>query len=272
MAVRAVRIVYVGHSTVLVEMDGVRLLTDPLLRRRLLHLRRVGEISAQGWSGVDAVLVSHLHFDHLDLPSLRQLGSNVPLVVPRGGKSLLKRNGFTSVTELGTGEALRLGTLTVRGTPALHDAGRMPFGRRVEPQGYVIDGALSVYFAGDTDLFAGMASLGPVDVALVPISGWGPRLGPGHLDPRAAAEAVRRVGASTAIPIHWGTYFPLHMALRGRPAFPERPAVEFAAHMREVAPRVEVQTLRPGEEIVIDKPRAGARRGNENSSADVDRE
>jgi L-ascorbate metabolism protein UlaG (beta-lactamase superfamily) len=188
--------------------------------------------------------------------------------VPRGARDLLERKGFTSVTELVTGEELRLGALTVRGTPALHDAGRTPFGRRVEPQGYVIDGLLSVYFAGDTDLFDGMASLGPVDVALVPISGWGPRLGPGHLDPRAAAEAVRRTGASTAIPIHWGTYFPLHMALRGRPAFLERPAVEFEEHMREVAPDVEVRTLRPGEEIVIERPRAGARPAAENISAD----
>jgi L-ascorbate metabolism protein UlaG (beta-lactamase superfamily) len=258
MAPGAARIVYVGHSTVLLEMDGVRLLTDPLLRR-LLHLRRVGKVSSDTLADVDAVLISHLHFDHLDFPSLQRLGRDVPLVVPRGAAGLVQGKGFSSVTELAVGDELRIGAVAVRGTPALHDAARSPFGRRAEPIGYVVDGPLAVYFAGDTDLFDGMSALGPVDLALVPISGWGPRLGPGHLDPRAAAEAVRRTGASTAIPIHWGTYFPLHMALRGRPAFLERPAEEFEAHMREVAPGVEVHTLRPGEEIVLEAPRAGAR-------------
>jgi len=253
MAAGAARIVYVGHSTVLVDMDGVRLVTDPLLRRRLLHLRRVREVSTQILSGVDAVLISHVHFDHLDFPSLRQLGRAVRLVVPRGAGDLVEGKGFSSVTELDVGEELRLGAVMVRGTPALHDAGRTPFGRRVEPISYVLDGTSSVYFAGDTDLFDGMASLGPIDVALVPIWGWGPHLGPGHLNPRAAAEAVRRTGASTAIPIHWGTYFPLHAALRGRPAFLEGPAEEFSACMREVAPGVEVRVLHPGEETVLEK-------------------
>jgi L-ascorbate metabolism protein UlaG (beta-lactamase superfamily) len=268
MAAGAARIVYVGHSTVLVEMNGVRLLTDPLLRRRLLHLRRVGEVSTQILSEIDAVLISHLHFDHLDLPSLRQLGRDIALLVPRGAGDLVRGKGFRSVTELEIGGELRLGALAIRGTPALHDAGRRPFGRRAEPMGYVIDGSCSVYFAGDTDLFDGMATLGPIDIALIPISGWGPHLGPGHLDPGAAAEAVRRTGASTAIPIHWGTYFPLHSALRGRPAFLERPVEEFEARMREVAPEVEVRVLRPGEQTVVETPRAGARPATENFSAD----
>jgi len=268
MAAGAARIVYVGHSTVLVEMEGVRLLTDPLLRRRLLHLRRVREVPTQALSGVDAVLISHLHFDHLDFPSLQQLGRDVPVVVPRGTRDLVEGKGFNSVTELAVGDELRVGALAIRGTPALHPAGRTPFGRRAEPMGYVIDGSSSVYFAGDTDLFDGMAALGPIDIALVPIWGWGPSLGPGHLNPRAASEAVRRTGASTAIPIHWGTYFPLHAALRGRPAFLEKPAEEFEARMREVAPDVDVHILRPGEEIVSEKPRAGARPAAENFSAD----
>jgi L-ascorbate metabolism protein UlaG (beta-lactamase superfamily) len=262
------RIAYVGHATVLVELDGVRLLTDPLLRPRLLHLRRVGKVAAHVSDGLDAVLISHLHFDHLDFPSLEQIGRDVRVVVPRGAGRLVEGKGFGSVTELAVGEELRLGTLAVRATPARHDAARMPFGRRAEPMGYVIDGSCSVYFAGDTELFDGMASLGPIDIALVPISGWGPHLGPGHLDARDAAEAVRRTGASAAIPIHWGTYFPLHTALRGRPAFLAKPAEEFEARMREIAPDVDVRILRPGEETVVEKPRAGARSTAENISAD----
>ena len=272
MAAGAARIVYVGHSTVLVEMEGVRLLTDPLLRPRFLHLRRTDAVLRPALDEVDAVLVSHLHFDHLDLPSLRLLGREVRVVVPRGAGDLLARKGFTSVTELDVGEELSLGALAIRATPAHHDSGRMPFGRRVEPIGYVIDGPSSVYFAGDTDLFEGMATLGHVDIALIPIAGWGPKLGPGHLDPRGAAEAVRRTGASTVIPIHWGTYFPLHTALRGRPAFLELPVVEFEAHMREVAPEVDVRVLRPGDEVVLEAPQEGARPAGENLSAEDDRQ
>ena len=252
MAVGAVRIAYVGHSTVLVEMEGVRLLTDPLLRSRLLHLRRTDDVARPLLEELDAVLVSHLHFDHLDLPSLRLLGRDVRVVAPRGAGDLLARKGFSSVTELDVGEEIRVGALAIRGTPAHHDSGRMPFGRRVEPIGYVIDGPCSVYFAGDTDLFDGMTDLGRIDIALIPIAGWGPKLGPGHLDPRGAAEAVRRTGASTAIPIHWGTYFPWHTAWRGRPAFLELPVAEFEAHMREVAPDVDVRVLRPGDDVVVE--------------------
>jgi L-ascorbate metabolism protein UlaG (beta-lactamase superfamily) len=249
MAVGA-RILYVGHATVLVDMDGVRLLTDPLLRPRLLHLRRVGKADAARPADVDAVLVSHLHFDHLDIPSLRRLGADTPVVVPRGAAGLLEGKGFTSVQELEAGEEIDIGGVTVRGTPAEHESGRIPFGAHAQPIGYAIKGSRSVYFAGDTQVFEGMAALGPVDVALVPIWGWGPSLGSGHMDPRAAARAVQLLQASIAIPIHWGTFFPLHTALRGAPSFLDAPAEEFRACMREAAPAIDVRILRPGEETV----------------------
>ena len=245
---------YVGHATVLVDMEGVRLLTDPLLRPRLLHLRRAGRVDATVLRGVDAVLVSHLHFDHLDVPSLRLLGRDLPIVVPRGAGRLLRRRGFTSVRELEDGDETRVGGVTIRGTPALHDSTRRPFGARARPLGYSIRGSRSVYFAGDTDVFADMAALGPVDVALVPIWGWGPSLGAGHMNPRAAAEAVRLLQASVVVPIHWGTYFPLQSALRGIPKFLEDPAAEFTTRVREVAPDVDLRVLRPGEETIVEAP------------------
>jgi len=251
MGVAAAHITYVGHSTVLVDMDGVRLLTDPLLRPRLLHLRRVGKVDASALRDIDAVLISHLHFDHLDVASLRQLGRDVPVVAPRGSGRLLKRKRFRTVTELGVGDELRIGDLVIRGTRALHDPGRVPLGRRVEPMGYVLAGSRSVYFAGDTEVFEGMAALGPLDVALLPIWGWGPSLGPGHMNPRSAADAARILRTSIAIPIHWGTYFPLDTGLRGAPDFLDAPPEEFRAVMREVAPDVEVRVLRPGDQTDI---------------------
>jgi L-ascorbate metabolism protein UlaG (beta-lactamase superfamily) len=249
------RIVYVGHSTVLVDLDGVKLLTDPLLRPRLLHLRRVGRVETRALRGVDAALVSHLHFDHLDFPSLEKLGRDLPVVVPRGAGGLLRKRGFRTVSELAVGEELRIGGLTVAATPAVHDSNRIPFGARAEPLGYTIRGSRSVYFAGDTELFDRMAALGPVDIALLPIWGWGPALGGGgHMNPDDAAKAAVLLQASTVVPIHWGTYFPIHSGLRGHPPFVDAPATEFVARMAEAAPSIEVRVLRPGGEALFQSP------------------
>ncbi len=247
----AAQIVYVGHSTVLVELDGVRLLTDPLLRTRMLHLRRVGPVDLEPLQKPDAVLISHVHFDHLDFPSLMRLGRDTRIVAPQGAGRFIARKGFTEVSELGIGQELRIGALVVRGIPAIHDSARRPFGVRAVPMGHMIEGSRSVYFAGDTDVFDGMTELGPVDVALLPIWGWGPSIGDGHMSPKEAADAARLVQASLAIPIHWGTYFPFQNALRGVPSFVEWPAQDFVKRMESVAPEAEVRLLRPGEKTSI---------------------
>jgi L-ascorbate metabolism protein UlaG (beta-lactamase superfamily) len=241
------RIDYVGHATVLVDLDGVRLLTDPLLRNRVAHLRRSAPVSVRAHRGIDAVLVSHGHYDHLDLPSLEKLGKNLPVVVPRGLGGLLRKRRFESVLEVEAGDALAIGSLRIRAVHADHDGSRGPFGATADPVGYMIEGRQSVYFAGDTDLFEEMRELGPVDVALVPIWGWGPGLGGGHLDPGRAAEAVARIRPRVAIPIHWGTYYPIHLGLRRVPAFVDLPPLEFLAAMKETAPDVEVRVLGVGE-------------------------
>ena len=245
------RIEYVGHSTVVVDLDGVRLLTDPLLRNRVAHLRRTVPVDARALRGVDAVLVSHAHYDHLDLPSLERLGKKLPIVLPRGLGGLLRKRRFESVLEVERGEVVHVGALEVRVVPALHDGGRGPFGVTGEPVGYVVSGSRSAYFAGDTELFEGMAELGPVDVGLVPIWGWGPGLGAGHLDPKSAAEAVALVRPAAVVPIHWGTYFPIHLGLRRAPRFVELPPVEFVAAVSTAAPEVDVRVLRPGESVEL---------------------
>jgi L-ascorbate metabolism protein UlaG (beta-lactamase superfamily) len=96
-----------------------------------------------------------------------------------------------------------------------------------------------------------MAELGPLDVALVPIWGWGPGLGPGHLDPAGAAEAVALLRPRVVVPIHWGTYFPIHLGLRGAPSFLETPPDAFLAALAEVAPASDVRVLRPGESVDV---------------------
>jgi L-ascorbate metabolism protein UlaG (beta-lactamase superfamily) len=187
---------------------------------------------------VDAVLLSHVHYDHLDRPSLRQLGTDVMVVVPIGARRLLR--GFSDVREVDVGDDLRIGAVSVHATPAEHRSARLTL-RTTPSLGFVVSGSRRVYFAGDTDLFEGMAGLaGSLDVALLPVAGWGPKLGPGHLDPLRAAQALRLLRPRIAVPIHWGTLSPFHRSTSADP--PEA----FRRHADELAPQVEVHVLEPG--------------------------
>ena len=239
------RIRWVGHSTVLVELDGVRLLTDPLLRERVVMLRRTEPLDVNDLGDLDAVLVSHIHYDHLDIGSLRRLDEDPKIVLPRGASPLLRRRGFDSLTELEAGEETTVGALTVRAVHAEHDSARL-FGLKTNALGYVISGSKRVYFLGDTGLFPAMAEIAPgTDVALVPIWGWGPSLGEGHLDPQSAAEAARLISPTLAVPIHWGTYYPVSLR-RSEREFLTAPPLEFAAATAELAPDVDVRVLPVG--------------------------
>lgn len=235
---------WVGHSTVLVELDGVRLLTDPLLRERVVMLRRAEPLDLASLEDLDAVLISHVHYDHLDLGSLRKLPGAKALVMPRGGASLVRRLP-APVHELEAGQSVEIGSLTVEAVHAEHDSTRLP-GKKTEALGYVVSGSKRVYFLGDTDLFPGLAEVAPKsDVALVPIWGWGPSLGTGHLDPRRAAEAVALIRPRVVVPIHWGTYYPVTVRKSARD-FLRKPVREFTEAAAELAPSVEVRVLPVG--------------------------
>lgn len=242
-------VTWVGHATVLLEIDGARVLTDPVLRNRVGPLVRLGRPADPHVADrLDAVLLSHLHADHADLPSLRR--AHAPIVAPRGAGRWLSRQGLADVHELGAGDEITVGGLRVRATQAAHGRTRRPLGPRAEPIGFVLGGSRSCYFAGDTDLFPGMADLpGPIDLALLPVAGWGPTLGPGHLDPARAAEAARMIMPAVAVPIHWGTF--ALAAPMSRPADPELPAREFAELVAGGSPAVEVRILSPGETTVV---------------------
>jgi L-ascorbate metabolism protein UlaG (beta-lactamase superfamily) len=240
------RVRWLGHSTVLVELDGMRFLTDPLLRRRVIHLRRAAPLELDELEGLDAVLVSHLHYDHLDLPSLQLLEPGVTVVLPRGAGGLVSRRGFEDVAEVEAGEEVRVGAVSVRAVEAVHEASRL-LGRKAPALGYVLDGTKRIYFAGDTDLFPEMADLAPgLDVALVPIWGWGPSLGPGHLDPRRAAEALALLRPRIAVPIHWGTYYPVQSTRMSPPDYLTEPVETFQRAVAELAPDVEIRVLPVG--------------------------
>ncbi len=240
------RITWLGHATVLLEASGARLLTDPLLRARVAHLRRHSP-PASAPDALDGVLISHVHRDHFDRPSLRLVaGPEVTLVLPRGGTALARGLPFGTVRETVPGEELAIAGARVRAVPAWHDGRRQPGAAPLPTLGFVVDG---IWFAGDTELADGLADLrGGVEVALVPVWGWGPKLGPGHLDPEGAARAVALIAPRLAIPIHWGTYYPYGLRPGGRLEDPPR---RFAAHVAELAPGTRVATLAPGEALSL---------------------
>ncbi len=241
---------WLGHATVLLEIDGVRLLTDPVLGNRAGPLLRIAGRIGRGTPGrVDAVLLSHLHADHADVPSLRRLG-DVPVYAPAGSAAWLRGKRLSEVRELAPGQATSVGALRIEATTAEHSGRRAPLGPEAGTLGFLVGGSTSVYFAGDTDLFEGMSKLaGRVDVALLPVSGWGPTLGPGHLDPERAARAAAAIAPRVAIPIHWGTLALPRPARRA--AEPWRPALDFAALCNRDAPDVQVRLLAPGESTAV---------------------
>lgn len=245
---------FLGHASTMIELDGIRLLTDPVLRPRIAHLRRQVALPGSRVPPPDAVLVSHQHMDHLDLPSIRGFGRDVRIIAPRGAVRLLSGQGFSRVEGLDAGDSVAVGPVLVTAVPAEHDGRRWPFRSGEDSIGFLVEGSRSVYFAGDTDVYDEMAvHLPGVDLALMPVWGWGPTLGPGHMDPEAAAKATGLIRPRLAVPIHWGTLFPIGLG-RWRSHLLHRPPREFADMVGDYSPETEVRVLSPGESTGIDSP------------------
>jgi L-ascorbate metabolism protein UlaG (beta-lactamase superfamily) len=269
-----IAVTWLGHSSVVLDIAGRRLLTDPLLRRHAGILRRRSpHPSEEQWVGSDAVLLSHLHHDHADLRSLRSLGE-VPILTGRRNAEWLGRRGLAGVALEGWRD---LGGVEVRLVPAVHHSRRMPH-RPNDAHGHLVRAPdVTVWVAGDTSLHDDIRRLGSVvgrervDVVIVPIGGWGPRLSPGHLGPEEAAQACSWTQARHAVPVHWGTF---HVPPTGHfGGWMERPAGEFATALRDVAPTCHLVALeqgdtwtwRPGDSgpgVILpgSTPRAGPRR------------
>ena len=249
------RITFLGHATVLIELGGQRLLTDPVLRRQVGPLRRRTPQPVLGpLAGLDMVLISHLHLDHFDPASLRLLDTALPIVGPPGSVRSLGWRGFTDVHEVGPGESLRLGGLDIVATEARHRGTRHPLAHRTSSNGYIISGGgRHVYFAGDTGLFSGMADIwdDPLDVALLPIAGLGPWMPEfKHLSPRHAVQAAELLRPRLVIPIHWGTYhLPGTVLMRLRPDFHRRAPAVFLREALALDPEIRVTMLDPGESL-----------------------
>ena len=254
---------FLGHSTVRVELAGRTVLTDPLLTSGVGPLRRVvAPLTPASWAGVDVVLISHLHGDHLHPASLRLLGHDVRIVVPRGGAAWLRRHGFRRVDELSAGESLSDGDLRITAVRAEHSGHRsgprLTHGPTTESLGHLLDGAGStVYVSGDTgSLSTALGLFSPRHRRqFLPVWGWGPPGGGGLDGARgrgggADPAAGRRAGAL-------GT-----LAMAGMPGCAARSAPGCAGLLEEPPRRVRGRGRRPrpGPHRVIVAEPGGSRR------------
>ena len=218
------RVTFVNHSTVLIQMDGVNVLTDPVWSRRVSPFSFAGPrrhrppgLRFEDLPPIDAVVVSHNHYDHMDLPTLRRIArSHRPsLVVALGNAAFLARHGVAGARELDWWTSILLGSgVRVTAVPARHFSSRSPFDRdRALWCGFVLEGPSgSVYFAGDTGWGSHFEAIGRrfpnLRLALLPIGAYRPRwfMAAAHVDPQDALRAHEALGASTSIGIHFGTF------------------------------------------------------------------
>ena len=248
-------VTWVGHATALIEFGDYRILTDPLLTKRVAHLRRRRSPASTDVNDVDLVLLSHLHLDHLHVPSLNKLNPKARFLTPRGSGALLRKAGFDDVTEVEVGDIVECGPVSVEVVPAAHKHERGPHSRlRARPVGYVIDGGQRCYFPGDTDLYAGMADLHEIDVALLPIWGWGSTIGVGHMNPQRATQATQLIKPNVVIPIHWGTYAP-EDGRRRLPHWFDDPPLEFASDLVDAGEHTRLRLLEPGNQMTVQRSR-----------------
>lgn len=246
-----------GHSSMSIELGDRLVATDPLLTSRLFHLRRTTPAPPATAVSADLVLVSHLHHDHLHLPSLDRFDREVAVVVPRGAPRQVAGLLRHRLLEVAPGDRVEVEGVTIEVLPARHDGRRSNVGRAIDVPalGFRLSrGSASCWYPGDTGVQEDFAAIGPVDLAAVPIGGWGPTLGHEHLDPAQAAAAVAEVGARWSLAVHYGTFWPMTMR-RLNPANHERlyvtPPTRFRAAVEDQQVATTPLTPRHGERTVL---------------------
>lgn len=255
------RITWLGHSTFLVQLDGVSLLTDPALLPEIfggIDRNVPPGVAIEDLPPIDAVLVSHAHYDHLDLPTVQKVGA--PAIAGLGLERWFRDRGLPA-TELGWWSSTRVGPLTITFVPAQHWSRRGLFDtNRTLWGGFVIEGSrATVYHAGDTAYFAGFREIGArfqgIDAALLPIGAYEPAwfMEPMHLNPEQALRAFEDLGARTFVGMHWGTFKLADEAL-------DEPPVRVEAERARLGiARDRVRVLAIGETLEVGREAGSAR-------------
>lgn len=214
------RVTFINHSTTLIQMDGVNILTDPVWSERVSPVsfagprrHRVAGIRFENLPPIDLVLVSHNHYDHMDVATLKEIAK--PIVTPLGNAALLRRHGIDGAIDLDWWETTKHANgIETTVVPARHFSARALSDRnRNLWSGFVISGKSGhVYFAGDTGWGNHFAEIGrrfaPIRAALLPIGSYMPRwfMQPAHIDPAQAVDAHFALGARTSVAVHFGTF------------------------------------------------------------------
>ncbi len=253
-------VTWIGHSTILVQLDGVTFLTDPSWSDivgpfGLIGVRRYTPpgIAFEALPRVDVVLISHDHYDHLDEATIRRLARTFDprFLVPKGLQSWFADRGISKVTELNWGESMVVGGVQFVCTPAQHGGGRTlaDQGRRLWASWAAL-GTKRFYFGGDTGYYRHFKdtgdALGPFDLAALPIGSYTPRATarPVHLNPEEALQAWTDLRATTFLGMHWGTYA---LAREPHDEPPRRIAAEVA---RRDLPPERIWILPPGQTAI----------------------
>jgi L-ascorbate metabolism protein UlaG (beta-lactamase superfamily) len=260
LAQGAAQVTWLGHAAAFADLGKTRLLFDPLGKRRT---RRAG--------AVDAVLITHSHVDHLNRWSLKAVPRSAHLVVPRGAAPIVSDLGFSRVTEMTAGDQLVIagrdgGSVEVEAVGTCHDTGRWRKTAQPECVGYVVreaqDGAPALHHAGDVDfsdhkIFDAIGKRFSLAATLLPVGGMMPvwyyrwrrrSLDKGvHIDPDCALDIFERLGATTMVPVHWGT---LNLRL-GPPSMPRRRLTAIAKE-RQAMERLSV--LGHGDSLALTRP------------------
>ena len=211
------RVTWIGHASTLLHLGGATFLVDPVFSDRIGWFYRrhaVPAVRPEEVPPLVAVLITHNHYDHLDLPSLRAIGPDTEIVVPQGMSRWMRRQGFARTTELGWWESTELGGTRITLVPSRHWSRR---GMRDMNDslwgGFVLEhGDDAVYHAGDTAWFDEFVEIGrrfpDLLAALLPIGGYEPAwfMEKNHMNPEQAGRAFLDVGARRLVPIHWGTF------------------------------------------------------------------
>jgi L-ascorbate metabolism protein UlaG (beta-lactamase superfamily) len=207
---------WIGHATFVLRLGGALIATDPVWSERIsgvIRRKAPPGVALENLPPLDVVTVSHNHYDHLDLPTLRRIGNQAVYVTLPGNGDVLRRAGLEKVVELEWWESHRIGALEITAVPARHWSMRAPWNRNdMLWGGFVYRGPEgAAYHTGDTALFDGFAEIarraGPIDWAMMPIGAYEPRwfMQPQHMNPEDAVEAFERLGARNFVAMHWGT-------------------------------------------------------------------
>jgi len=206
-------ITWIGHASFLLQMNGHSLLIDPNWSKWLKVIKRVRHpgLHLHELPNIDAVLVTHAHFDHLDKRTLREIASDQPIVVPFEVGNLVHNLGFRSVHELDYWQTYELGPLRITLTPCHHWGARFLHDSHRGFGGFIIESeGRTVFHCGDTAYFEGFAEIGSrfdIDIALLPIGAYDPPSGREvHMNPEDAVRAFADLRAKTLVPMHYGTF------------------------------------------------------------------